>query len=359
MTQKDKSRSIANFWNGKKVLITGHTGFKGSWLTAWLEICGAQVFGVSLDNTDFPNLFCEAEIEKLCKSFILDIRDFDQLFEFIHARTFDCIFHMAAQPLVIEGYKSPRDTYTTNVIGTLNLLECLRLTESTSTLIIVTTDKVYEDKEWISPYRETDRLGGKDPYSCSKAMTELLVASHRDSYSESLVGPISCARAGNVIGGGDWAANRLIPDVIRAWQAQTPVCIRNPKSTRPWQHVLDALYGYILLAQKSMSSPSIASSFNFGPNTGDILSVKEVTDECRNHLPDLNIDFSSKTNHFVESFNLSIDITKASRYLSYKPVWDSANAIQKTIEWYRSYYSGEEALGLCRRDIRSFEVSVG
>lgn len=354
-----------NFWQNKKVLITGHTGFKGSWLTLLLKNLSSKVIGLSLKPETPISLYEEAKISNIIdKSFINDIRDFQVLRDVTEDTQPDIIFHMAAQPLVRKSYEIPIDTWNTNVIGTLHLLESLRSIKTKCAVIIITTDKVYQNKEWTYGYRENDRLGGKDPYSSSKAAAELVIESWRNSYCGNLkhqfsnIG-IASVRAGNVIGGGDWAIDRLIPDIFRAKYQKNTINIRNPYSKRPWQHVLDPLFGYMTLAKKlyqeeDIYSSSFCSSFNIGPNIDSNKSVKDVISEISKYI-NINCNFSEKVEDLYESKLLHLNTDKISNCLNWKPVWDFDKTIEATASWYRNYYEDNtSALKLCESDIDKF-----
>ena len=255
----------ALFWRGKSVLITGHTGFKGAWLTLWLAQLGARVTGVALPPATSPNLFTEAKVEALCDSHVCDVRDAAAFLDRIKASRPEIVFHLAAQPLVRASYREPLATFETNAMGTAYLLDAVRQIDSVRVVVIVTTDKVYRNVETLQPYREDDPLGGRDPYSASKAASEIIAASYRASFLAVRNVAVATARSGNVIGGGDWSDDRLIPDAIRAWDAGRALVIRHPEAVRPWQHVLEPLAGYMILASKLWERPSLADAYNFGP----------------------------------------------------------------------------------------------
>ncbi|MBC7618723.1 MAG: CDP-glucose 4,6-dehydratase, partial [Candidatus Saccharibacteria bacterium] len=265
-----------DFWRGKRVLITGHTGFKGAWLAFWLQRLGANVTGIALPAATQPSLFALLGEKPWMNSHHGDIRDATSLKAAVHSARPEIVFHLAAQALVRASYQQPLDTFATNVMGTANLLEALRDLPSVRVAVMVTTDKVYQNREWLYPYREDDALGGHDPYSASKAASELVIASYRSSYLESAGLAVASVRAGNVIGGGDWSADRLIPDAVRAWQAKQPLVIRNPHATRPWQHVLEPLAGYLALACQLWAKPALAGAYNMGPSPHAASSVENV-----------------------------------------------------------------------------------
>lgn len=336
-----------NFWKNKKVLITGHTGFKGSWLSLWLLNLGAKIQGISLAPNTSPSLFQQLNLKDYFDHQITDIRDYDTLKNKILNFNPDVIFHLAAQPLVGESYQNPIDTWSTNVMGTINLLNSLRSLSNICSAIFITSDKCYENHEWVHGYRETDRLGGHDPYSSSKAGAELAIASWRKSFFTSLpnIG-IASVRAGNVIGGGDWTAGRILPDIVTALSKDEPIRVRHPHSTRPWQHVLEPLGGYLVLAEQIYSSIDssnlstkdlLCTPFNFGPFSDSNCSVKTLVESCLNHWPGSWLDCSSSANpHEAQFLNLSID--KAIHTLGWLPKWNFHKTVEASISWYRDAY---------------------
>jgi CDP-glucose 4,6-dehydratase len=340
---------MENLFNGsyksKKVLLTGHSGFKGSWLLLWLQQLGANVKGYSLDPVTEPahiNL-----LQKSDPSFIGDVRNLQKVKEAINTFQPDIVFHLAAQPLVKQSYVDPLETYTSNVIGTANVLEAIRHTPSVKAVVNITTDKVYQNLEWSWPYRETDSLGGHDPYSTSKACVELVHESYRKSFFKEAGILSATARAGNVIGGGDWAADRLIPDVVKAAVKLVATPIRNPQSIRPWQHVLDPLSGYLLLGQLLLEGNRAAEgSWNFGPDTRDCLTVAEVLDEFGRHWPSVQWTDVSETRKVHESNMLRLDCSKAIQELAWSPIWNVQTAIAKTANWYKDYYYNSDIQSL-------------
>jgi len=348
------------FWAGKKVLITGHTGFKGSWLSIWLDLLGAKVYGISLPPDKTPNLFNDSNLGQICTSQFIDIRNYEKLKCHIEKIKPEIIFHLAAQSLVRRSYIQPLETYSTNIMGTANLLEAVKDLGSLKSALMVTTDKVYFNNEWIWPYRESDRIGGADPYSASKSASELVIESYKKSFFDPLNIPISIARAGNVIGGGDWAEDRLIPDVTKAWLSGEKVEIRNPNSVRPWQHVLEPLGGYLLLVEKMTEDPSKAGSYNFGPGRGGEISVMsllaKIEQVFKNSGKNCQYQLKSASDKYTESGLLRLDISKAQAILDYSPRWDLDQGIQKAAEWYIKKWKGEYSLALCRSDIKLFEA---
>lgn len=353
-----------NFWNGKRVLVTGHTGFKGSWLTIWLDRLGAEVEGISLEPETPGTLFNELGLEKKIRNHnIGDIRIQENLNMVVKSCRPEVVFHLAAQPLVKRSYEDPVGTWSTNVIGSLNLLESLRGTEQSCAVIMVTTDKVYENNEWEYGYREIDRLGGYDPYSSSKAATELAIASWRKSFCglgkiDNLA--IASARAGNVIGGGDWAKDRIMPDVIRAIQKDVPVELRNPEATRPWQHVLEPLNGYMLLAkiltntQGSSENEQYCGAFNFGPLSEGNRSVKELVEKSIQNWRGSWKDISD-SEKVHEASQLNLQIEKAKAKLGWHPKWGFEESVERTVKWYKRVSEGMGATECCIEDIKSYE----
>lgn len=356
--------SINNqFWRGRSVFITGHTGFKGSWLAIWLEHLGARVYGYALKPATNPNLFDAADVRQgLENHYEADIRDLPQLITSIKAAKPEIVIHMAAQPLVRESYKDPYNTYSTNVLGTVNLLEAVRSESSVRAVIIITTDKCYENREWIWGYREEDALGGFDPYSNSKACAELVTSCYRKSFfnpeefdSHKVV--VASARAGNVIGGGDWSKDRLIPDVIRALEVRSPVQIRNPYSLRPWQHVLEPLSGYLALAQKMITKGQMyGEAFNFGPSSEGEHTVGDVvTQICALWGNGARWDCDDQK-HPHEANLLSLDVSKARSKLDWNPRLRLAEALRMTVDWSKSYLGGVKAKSLMLEQIKQYEA---
>ncbi len=332
-----------NIYLGKKVLITGHSGFKGTWLSLWLQQMGAIVSGIALEPDTNPNHRDLLNLE--LDSNNIDIRDLEKLIYKINIIQPDIIFHLAAQPLVRYSYNNPLETWTTNVIGTANLLDAARSISCLKAIVVITTDKCYENKEWTWGYRESDRLGGHDPYSASKAATELVVSSYRKSFFNRPNSPlIATARAGNVIGGGDWSVDRLIPDVYRSIIYNKILEIRSPLATRPWQHVLESLSGYLLLGQKLLEGKlDFADSWNFGPSNEGNKTVQEVLNEISHTLNTLEWISVNKEN-FHEANFLQLDSTKALKKLEWKPVWDFKQGIEETAKWYKHFIETKEII---------------
>lgn len=329
------------FWKGKKVFLTGHTGFKGSWLSLWLASMGAKVTGYALEPNTKPNLFDALEIDSLIeKSHIADIRDLASLQKAMSQANPDIVMHMAAQPLVRYSYVNPVETYTVNVMGTVYVLESTRSVDSIRATVVVTTDKCYENKEWVWGYRENEPMGGYDPYSNSKGCAELVTSAYRQSYfsKSDSTNSVASVRAGNVIGGGDWSEDRLIPDAIRAFEANKPLMIRNPSATRPWQHVLEPLSGYLILAQALYEQgPAFASGWNFGPQDEDNRSVQEVIDLLITVWGESAGWLKEGSEHPHETNLLKLDCSKARTQLGWLPKWNLEIATQKIVEWQKAY----------------------
>jgi CDP-glucose 4,6-dehydratase len=327
------------FWQGKKVFLTGHTGFKGGWLSLWLQTLGADVTGYALPPATTPSLFHYTDSSRGMTSIMGDVRDAASLQAAIHQSQPEIIFHLAAQPLVRYSYAAPVATFDTNIMGTVNLLEAVRLTGSVRAVVNITTDKCYAEQHTTNPYHENDRLGGRDPYSCSKACAELVTAAYRQSFFQSPVRVgVATARAGNVIGGGDWAQDRLVPDIMRASAASQSLQIRYPDAVRPWQFILEPLQGYLLLAEKLFSQPELYSqAWNFGPAAEDSKSVRWVTD----YLLGLGATQTIQLSYLAapdlpESSILKLDCTQAQEKLAWKPRWDLEKALQETFKWYQA-----------------------
>jgi CDP-glucose 4,6-dehydratase len=352
-----------NFWRDKKVLVTGHTGFKGSWLCLWLQSLGAQVTGLALAPPTQPNLFSLAHVFTNMTSIIGNIGNFNLIKEILNNHQPEIIFHLAAQPLIRFSYANPLETYNTNVMGTVNLLESIRQTQaSIKAVIIVTSDKCYENKEWLWGYREDDTLGGYDPYSNSKACVELVSKAFRHSYfngqqSDPQLG-IATVRAGNVIGGGDWAQDRLIPDIIRSLNNNETIILRYPHALRPWQHVLEPLHGYILLAEKIYQFPhEYSEAWNFGPNESDVRSVSWIVDKL---IQMLGATISWKrTDDFClhEAGYLKLDSTKAKINLGWQPRWNIDQALLATLNWHQAYSAKADMREKTLEQIRNFTIN--
>ncbi len=339
------------FWQNKKVLVTGHTGFKGSWLAIWLKLLGAEVVGYALPPRTEKDNFVLNNLQQKLNSNIADIRDFPTLLQIFKQHQPEIVFHLAAQPIVRESYNSPKDTFDTNIGGTVNLLECCRFTDSVKTIINVTSDKCYENLERKRGYREDDRLGGFDPYSASKAASEIVSAAYRQSFfnpdSINKHGKsLATVRAGNVIGGGDWQNNRLLPDCLVALEQKRPITIRNPNATRPWQHILEPLSGYILLAEKMYHQPELyCGPWNFGPNDESIVTVRKLADLIvklwgSGRWEDLQKKPDTKNHEPHETTLLQLNISKAKNILHWRPQYNLEIGLTKTIDWYKEFFNG-------------------
>lgn len=351
------------FWCGKKVFITGHTGFKGSWLSLWLSSLGAKVTGYALAPPTQPSLFELCSIDKLITSTIGDVRDSEKLTKIMQEAQPDIVIHMAAQPLVRDSYNNPVGTYAINVMGTVNLLEAVRQCKGVKAVVNVTTDKCYENKEWIWGYRENEPMGGYDPYSNSKACSELVTSSYRNSffnpneYAKHGVA-IASARAGNVIGGGDWAADRLIPDCINALLKGEKIIIRNPNSIRPWQHVLEPLSGYLILAQKLYEEGiGFTEGWNFGPEDSDAKPVEWIVQKMCEHWDDGAIYEVDNGVHPHEANYLKLDCSKAKMRLNWHPKWNLEYTLEKIIDWVHSYDENDDMRTICLQQIEEYMKS--
>jgi CDP-glucose 4,6-dehydratase len=344
----------SNFWHGKQVLLTGHTGFKGAWLSLWLCQMGATVTGISLPPCGVPNLFTLAEIGRIIKSHFVDIRDADVVSKIVKNVKPEIVFHLAAQALVRPSYRDPLETFTTNVIGTANVLNALRGIDSVRAVVAVTSDKVYKNHENNKPYCEADELGGYDPYSSSKAASEMIITSFKDSYLTEQEVAVASARAGNVIGGGDWSEDRLIPDAVRAWDSGLTLEIRRPNSVRPWQHVLEPLSGYLILAEKLYINSSFAGAFNFGPKNHEATTVQKVIELAKKAYGRGNILWVDSIEGPHEANFLSLDTSKSHEILGVTPRWDLEEAIERTMGWYQNQKNGMQARKLCIDDIEAF-----
>ncbi len=348
------------FWKRKKVFITGHTGFKGSWLCLWLNHLGAEVGGYALDPPTDPSLFGLCRIEKLTRTTIADVRDGAMLTRTMQAAEPDIVIHMAAQPLVRDSYKIPVETFSINVMGTVNLFEAVRQCKSVKAVVNVTTDKCYENKEWIWGYRENEPMGGYDPYSSSKACSELVTSAYRSSYFHEKDyaahgKAVASARAGNVIGGGDWASDRLVPDIIRAILEKEKVVIRNPMAVRPWQHVLEPLSGYLILAQKLFEDgPHYADAWNFGPDDSDAKPVLWLVDRLCERWGDGALYSLDKGAHPHEAHYLKLDCSKAKAGLGWRPLWNLDKAIDSIVTWTRAYKAKEDVAAVCLKQIEEY-----
>lgn len=348
-------RTASNdFWRGKRVVVTGHTGFKGAWMAFWLSQMGAKVTGISLPPATNPNLFRLADIASRIDSHYLDICNTVALSTLVKRAQPEVVFHLAAQALVRPSYRDPLATFATNIMGTANVLDSLRGVESAKVAVAITTDKVYKNLEHYYPYRETDAVGGHDPYSASKAACEIIISSYRDSYLFNQGMAIASARAGNVIGGGDWSEDRLIPDAVRAWDSNTPLEIRRPNAVRPWQHVLEPLNGYLILAERLYEDPFLAGAYNFGPQTHEAATVRTVIDLAQQKYGSGVVAWGNGSEGPHEAGLLSLEIVKAREVLNVSPRWNLKETINRTMIWYQQLRDGANADLLCDGDIAAF-----
>jgi len=346
----DYKEKLGKAFSGKTVLITGHTGFKGGWLSLWLESLGAKVIGYSLNPPTQPSFFQETDLSGKITDLRGDIRDFNNICSVVQKYHPDFLFHLAAQPLVRASYRTPRETVDINVMGTINVLEAIRLSGTSPVCVCITSDKCYENKEWDYAYRENDPLGGRDPYSASKGAAELVIASYRKSFfgtdGSKPACAISSARAGNIIGGGDWAEERIVPDCIRSLVSNKTIEIRNPSAIRPWQFVLDPLFGYLWLALKMKENPKeYSGAWNFGPYYPNNVDVRTLTEKIIREWGTGKWNSVLKSqNNLHEAGLLKLDIAKSMTRLGWKPVYGIDQAIRKTIEWYKTDYARTEEM---------------
>jgi CDP-glucose 4,6-dehydratase len=354
----------AGFWRGKRVFVTGHTGFKGSWLCLWLQRAGARVHGYALDPESDPSMFRLAQVGEGMESTIADIRDLGTLREALRRSKAEVVFHLAAQSLVRRSYAEPVETYATNVMGTVNVLEAARACTDVRALLVVTSDKCYENREWVWGYRENEPMGGRDPYSSSKGCAELVTAAYRASFFErrpdaGTPAAIATARAGNVIGGGDWAADRLLPDMMRAAASGRPVRIRNPHAVRPWQHVLEPLAGYLALARELHANGSpFAEAWNFGPYERDCRAVQWIVERLAAQWGEglrWEIDAGE---HPHEAHFLKLDNAKAVERLGWRPRWDLETALRSIVAWHKAHASGADMRSVVLEQIGQYETSI-
>jgi len=348
--------TLKNFYLNKNVFITGHTGFKGCWLALILKMLGAKVTGYSLEPPkDRNNLSKLVRLDNKIESYIADIRDYNSLKKSLETANPDIVFHLAAQPLVIDSYNDPISNYETNVMGTVHLLEVAKNLKSLKALVNVTTDKCYENKEWVWPYRENDELGGYDPYSASKSCSEIVTNSYRNSFYNTRDIGIATARAGNVIGGGDFAKDRIVPDIIKAIISKEAVVLRRPKFIRPWQYVLDVLYGYLILGMKLYENPqSYSEAFNFSPMENIGLNVEELTEQLILAMGDGEYIIDTKAGSFNETSVLTLDSSKARKKLNWLPQYNTNSMIQNTALWYKGFFKDQNISSLCDTEIKRF-----
>tara|TARA_B100000925_G_scaffold291367_1_gene279170 strand:+ start:1515 stop:2567 length:1053 start_codon:yes stop_codon:yes gene_type:complete len=343
-----------NIWKNKKVFLTGDTGFKGSWLSIWLNELGAIVEGYSLRPDTIPSLYESANINNLHNTHFQDIRDLASLKKAVSDFKPDIVMHLAAQPLVRSSYINPIETLETNVIGTANVLSVSKDINSVQVVLVITSDKCYENNELGDPFKENDRMGGADPYSCSKGCAELVVASYQQSYYQYTDKKLMSARAGNVIGGGDWSKDRLIPDIIRAVSSNSDLHLRNPGSIRPWQHVLEPLDGYIELCEKALQNEGFDNYWNFGPYTDDVLSVEDLAISLKKYFKS-NSTIKHSPSNLKESNVLKLDVTKALTELDWEPRLTTDKCLEWVANWYKDFQTGSDPYLLCKNQIKSFE----
>lgn len=340
------------FWCNRRVLVTGHTGFKGSWLCLWLQVMGAKVHGFALPPPTKPSLFQEADIAGGMISRLGDVRDLSQVIETFREIEPEIVIHMAAQPLVRLSYAEPISTFATNVMGTAHIMEAVRQISTVRAIVNVTTDKCYENKEWIWGYREEEPMGGHDPYSSSKGCAELVTQAYRRSFFNTSGVAVASARAGNVIGGGDWALDRLVPDTLRAFESRRPVIIRNPASIRPWQHVLEPLAGYLQLAERLCEDRyAWSEAWNFGPRDTDAKSVQWIVERLASEWANGVTWQVDESHHPHEANYLKLDCSKANQRLGWTPRWDLGQAITRIVSWHKAWIDGAPVRNLCEKEI--------
>ena len=355
-TEMTVQQTNTDFWKGKRVLMTGHTGFKGSWLSLWLQSMGAQLRGISLTPPTTPALFHVARVAECMDHQVADIRDYDKVRFLVDEFKPEILFHMAAQPLVRLSYQQPIETYATNVMGTVHVLESARHAGSVRAIVNITTDKCYENKEWVWGYREDEAMGGHDPYSSSKGCAELVSSAYRKSFLNDTGIAMATARAGNVIGGGDWALDRLVPDTLLALEKGQPVQIRNPHATRPWQHVLEPLSGYLLLAEKLFEQgKACAEGWNFGPRDEDARTVQWVVEHLCQAWGQGATWQLQPGEHPHEANYLKLDISKAKQRLDWAPRWSLEHALEHITHWHRAWLERQDMHALCLQQIHQYQ----
>lgn len=344
-----------SFWAGRRVLLTGHTGFKGGWLALWLRMLGAEVQGYALPAATTPSLWEAARLAELAPGTLADIRDGARVAAAVMAFQPDIVLHLAAQPLVRASYETPTETYATNVMGTVHLLEGVRRCTAVRAVIVVTSDKCYDNREWPWPYREQDPLGGHDPYSSSKACTELVSHAYRQSFLNPRGIRLATARAGNVIGGGDWADNRLLPDLLRAFAQGETARLRQPQAIRPWQHVLDSLSGYLMVAEQLCAGSAAERAWNFGPESVDCVTTGELATLLATAWgPQASWSTDAAADFPHEAILLSLDAGDAKNILKWHPKWPLTVAIEQTATWHQAWLAGHDMQAICRRQIAEY-----
>ena len=344
----------SKFWQGKRVFLTGHSGFKGSWLSLWLFSLGAEVKGYSLNPPTSPSLFNEAKIDSIIESCVGDIRDQDTLYKSMVSFNPDILIHMAAQSLVRYSYDEPIETYEVNVIGTAKVLEVARSCSNLKAIVNITTDKCYENDDRAAGYKENDSMGGYDPYSSSKGCAELVTSSYRRSFLQGQGIGLASVRAGNVIGGGDWADDRLIPDILKSFENGSSVIVRNPQATRPWQHVLEPLSGYLVLVQKLYQNPKeYAEGWNFGPNEQDVKPVDWILDKMIAKWPNSSWELDKSSSPHEAGF-LKLDISKAKSKLGWNPLWSLNDTLEKIVNWHQAWLNKEDMQTICLKEIEEY-----
>jgi len=350
----------ADFWRSRRVLLTGHTGFKGAWLAIWLARMGAEVTGVALPPVTSPHLFGAADLMRLlANSVMIDIREGAALAAVVRDAQPEVLLHLAAQPLVRRSYREPLETFATNVMGTAHVLDALRNCVDARVAVMVTTDKVYANREWVHPYRESDPLGGHDPYSASKAASEILIESYRRAFLSEQGTAVASARAGNVIGGGDWSDDRLLPDAVRAWQSGQVLDIRRPDAVRPWQHVLEPLAGYLVLAQRLWDGRAEPGAYNFGPGAHEAAPVRQVVSLAADAWGEgAQVAWGCGSAGPHEAGLLTLETAWARSMLGVAPRWGLQESVQRSVAWYRRHLAGEDALTLCHGDIDAYEAGA-
>lgn len=356
-------KGIFDFYKGKKILVTGHTGFKGAWMCKALTMAGADVIGYSLEPPTTPSLYKLCIDYKSIKSITGDVRDLNHMKQVFSNERPEIVIHMAAQPIVRESYKNPVYTYETNVMGTVNILECLRQSDSVVSFINVTTDKVYLNKEWVWGYRENEELNGYDPYSNSKSCSELVTSSYLNSFFQNGKVALTTCRAGNVIGGGDFAVDRIVPDCVRAAQDGRQIAVRNPYSTRPYQHVLEPVMAYLIIAQAQYTDKSLMGSYNIGPNDADCWTTGRLVDMFCSKWKEIvgdSISWVDKSDGGPHEANfLKLDCSKAKAVFGWKPQWNMETALEKTIEWFATYMRGANTAKIMERQIDEYILGGG